>query len=360
MRLFDPVTLRPGVVARNRAWLAPLTNLQSHPDGALGDDERAFLAARAAGGFGLVETCAAYVAADGKAWRGELGVDDDAGVPALAGLASRLRADGALSMVQLFHGGLRADPALTGGTTWSASAWEEAGVVTPRAADEADVARVIAAFAAAAARCAAAGFDAVELHAAHGYLLSQFLSGVYNQRTDRWGGDLVGRARLLRATVAAVRAAAPQLALAVRLSPEDYGFARGIDLDETLQVARWLADDGVDVLHLSLWRSTGFTQKRPGVHPTPLFREAVGDRCRIAVAGGVWTLDEAEAQLALGADAVAVGRAGIANADWPRRLQAGAPLNLPPLAPATLAAQAVSPTFAGYLRRWKGFVAEDA
>src|SRR5688572_20867518 len=104
-----------------------MTNMQSQPDGRLGEDELAFLARRADGGFGLIETCAAYVALDGKAWPGELGVDRDECIPGLARIATRMHAAGAAAMVQLFHGGVRADPALTGEPTWSASTWSEDG-----------------------------------------------------------------------------------------------------------------------------------------------------------------------------------------------------------------------------------------
>ena len=357
--LFAPMTLRPGVIARNRIWLAPLTNKQSHPDGTLSDAELGFLAARADGGFGVVETCAAYVAPDGKAWPGELGVHDDAMLPGLTRLAARIHQGGALASVQLFHGGLRAVSAVSGLPTWSASEYVAPEVDHAREATEADVSHAISAFTLAAMRCARAGFDAVELHGAHGYLFSQFLSTVYNRRTDRWGGSLENRAHLLRQTVRAVRQHAPELALVVRLSPEDFGNARGLDLDESLQVARWLAEDGIDALHLSLWRVANNTTKRPDVHPTPLFREAVGDRVRIVVAGTMWTHEEAEAQLAIGADAVALGRAAIANHDWPRRVREGQAIQRPPLTPDELAAEGLSPAFVAYMRAWKGFVRDD-
>jgi 2,4-dienoyl-CoA reductase-like NADH-dependent reductase (Old Yellow Enzyme family) len=354
--LFTPLELRKNVTARNRIWLAPLTNMQSHADGALSDDELHFLASRADGGFGLIETCAAHVAQDGKAWPGELGVHDDAMLPGLTRLAARMHAGGALVSAQLFHGGLRADPAVSGTEKWSASTHTEDGA-SCRAGTEADIQGAIDAFANAARRCATAGFDSVELHGAHGYLLSQFLSTVYNQREDRWGGSLENRSRLIRETVRAVRRAAPSLVLAVRLSPEDFGQAKGLDLDETLDVARMLADDGMEVLHLSLWRSALNTKKRPEAHAISLFRAAVPAHVRIVVAGAIWTREEAEAQLALGADAVALGRSAIANHDWPERVRRGADVQRPPIAPETLRGEGLSEGFVHYLRQWKNFVA---
>lgn len=356
--LLTPLELRPGVVAPNRVWLAPLTNMQSHADGTLSEDELAFLARRADGGFGLIETCAAHVAQDGKAWPGELGVHDDAMLPGLRRLAARVHASGALVSAQLFHGGLRATPSVSGLPTWSASPHAEPGMATPRVATEEDLSRVVAQFAAAARRCADAGFDAIELHGAHGYLLSQFLSTVYNRREDRWGGPLENRARLIREVTRAVREAAPSLVIAVRLSPEDFGQAKGIDLDETIEVARWLALDGMEVLHLSLWRSALPTKKRPGSHATPLFRAAVGARVKIVVAGQIWTREEGEAQLALGADAIALGRAAIANPEWPRIVHGASESELlrPPVTEAQLRERALSSTFVSYMKNWKGFV----
>lgn len=356
MTLLTPLTLRSGVVSRNRVWLAPLTNKQSHADGTLSDDELRFLAMRADGGFGLVETCAAYVSQDGKAWAGELGVHDDAMCEGLARLARRVHDGGALVSAQLFHGGLRASQAVSGLSPWSASPNADDQGIVCREGTEDDIVRVIADFAAAARRCAEAGFDSVELHGAHGYLLSQFLSTTYNRRSDRWGGPLAHRARLLREVTRAVKAAAPSLVLAVRMSPEDFGQTKGVDLDESLQVARWLVEDGAEVLHLSLWRAARNTAKRPEVHPTALFREAVGPSIPLVVAGALWTHAEAEAQLALGADAVALGRAAIANHDWPSKVDEAA-LHLAPVAPETLRAEGASAGFVEYLRAFRGFVA---
>lgn len=358
--LFSPLVLREGVVSRNRIWLAPLTNMQSHADGSLSDDELRFLSMRATGGFGLVETCAAHVAQDGKAWPGELGVHDDAMIPGLTRLAAALRAGGALASVQLFHGGLRASEEVSGLPIWSASAYEEGVVTLPRAGTEEDIAGAIEAFARAAERCAKAGFDAIELHGAHGYLLSQFLSTVYNRRTDRWGGSLENRARLIRMVLRAVRDRAPSLVRCVRLSPEDFGQTKGIDVDEAIQTARWLAEDGMEVLHLSLWRAAKNTTKHPEQHATRLFRDALGPSVRIVTAGRILTRADAEAQLALGADAVALGRAAIANHDWPLRVQGDRPLAMEPVTEAHLLSEGLSPGFAGYMKQWKGFVAGEA
>lgn len=360
--LFDPLVFRNGLRAPNRAWLAPLTNLQSHDDGTLGDDELRWLAGCAAGGFGVTETCAAFVSQDGKGWPGELGVSSDVHLPGLRRLAAMLREAGSLGIVQLFHGGVRSPSKTTGMRPWSASEWQEDGPTfeAPRAATPADLEGAIVRFRDAAVRANAAGFSGVELHGAHGYLFSQFLSRTMNQRADAWGGALEGRARLLRETVRAVRAAVPpEFLVGVRLSAEDFGQARGLDLDESLTVARWLADDGIDFLHASLWDVLRNSLKRPAEHVVPLLRGVLPSDVVLVAAGKVWTRAEAETVLALGADAVAVGRAAIANPDWPNRLAADLELKRPPLTPAELGERGLSPSFVAFMRGWKGFVAED-
>lgn len=359
--LFDPVSFACGVTAPNAFALAPLTNGQSHDDGTLHDDELRWLARRAAGGFGLVSTCAAHVSEDGKGFDGQLGVWSDRHVEGLTTLAQALRASGAVPVVQLYHGGARSPSRLTGAQPWSASSFTEdrPDFEVPRPATEDDLQRVIAHFGDATARTRAAGFAGVELHGAHGYLLSQFLSTTMNTRGDGWGGSIEGRARLLREVTRAARARGGDgFLVGVRLSPEDFGFVRGVDLDETVQVARWLADDGVDFIHLSLWDVNRRTRKRPDVHPIALFREALPAHVRVVVAGKVWTRADAERCLELGADMVALGRAGIVNPDLPRACEDAAwTPRRPPLTPEEYAARDVSPRFLAYLRRFDGMVA---
>lgn len=351
--MFAPLSFRSGLVAKNSLVLAPLTNQQSHPDGTLADAEFDWLVSRADGGFGVVMTCASHVAKDGQGWAGELGIFDDAQLPGLTRLASALRQREAASIVQLFHGGSRANPQLTGTSLWSAS--EADGV---RAATAQDLQRVVAQFADAAGRAQQAGMDGVELHGAHGYLFTQFLSTATNRREDAYGGTLENRARLLREALRAVRArVGARFTVGVRLSPENYGNLQGLDLDESLQVAAWLAEDGVDYVHLSLWDASRPTLKRPGEHAIPLFRAALPEGVRILVAGKVWTREDAESLLGLGADAVAIGRAAIGNPRW--ALLAREPdwePARPPYPVETLRANHLSPAFAEYMRQWKGFV----
>jgi 2,4-dienoyl-CoA reductase-like NADH-dependent reductase (Old Yellow Enzyme family) len=353
--LLAPLRFPCGAVSRNRLALAPLTNSQSHDDGALSDDELRWLVRRAAGGFGIVETCAAFVSADGKGFEGQLGLADDRQLPRLAALSRAVAEHGALSIAQLYHGGVRASSRFTGVAPWSASRFQESSpdFETPREGSQNDIESAIEHFVAAAHRAHRAGFSGVELHAAHGYLLSQFLSRTMNLRSDAWGGSLENRARLLRTITRRVRSElSSPFVVGVRLSAEDRGHAVGLDADESATVARWLADDGVDYIHLSLWDTRQNLQKRPDEHPLSLFRRAVGDEIPLLAAGAIWTEADAIATLQRGADAVALGKAAILNPDWPRRFTD--PSFEPergPLSATELEALDVGPRFVDYLRR---------
>ncbi|MCB9532248.1 MAG: NADH:flavin oxidoreductase [Myxococcales bacterium] len=355
--LFDPVHIGR-IECRNRLWLAPMTNQQSHEDGTLSDDELRWLEARAAGGFGVIESCATHVSPEGRGWPGALGCDSDRTLDGWARLAAMCHAHGATLVPQLFHGGARAVP--------SAARWAPDASDGTRAGTDDDINGVIDAFARAAARVASAGVDGIELHGAHGYLLSQFLARSTNTRVDTWGVDLEGRARLLRSVLAACRAATPAgFTIGVRLSPEWWGTAAPtgpppLDLDESVQVAKWLADDGVDFIHLSLWDASLPARAKPTEHPIPLFRAALPDRVSLIAAGNLWTVADCEAAIARGADAVALGRCAIANPAWPTDAQRpGFAPRRPPLTLDELAERALSPAFAAYMRRWPGFVADE-
>lgn len=349
--ILSPLRFNNNITAPNRLWLAPLTNQQSHPDGSLSDDELNFLRARAAGGFSVIESCATHISLDGQGWPGELGIFDDRLIPDWTRLASAIHTEKSLLIAQLYHGGERADHETSGIQPWSAMASSDPNSNnSTRAATPEDIQTVIQQFRDAAVRAHLAGVDGVELHGAHGYLLGQFLSA-NNQRTDGWGSDLPARARMIREATRAVRAAVTDsFILGVRLSPENFGQATGLDLDETIQIARWLAEDGANFIHISLWDAAKNTQKYPDKHPIPLFRQALPADVVLVTAGNVWTAEQAEDLLTLGADAVALGRAAIANPDWPRRAtNPSAPILYPPLTTSELRQRALGQAFIDYL-----------
>lgn len=357
--LLDTVVLRPGHVLRNRIALAPLTNRQSNADGTLGDAELRWLARRAQGGFGLIESCATHVAAEGQGFAGQLGIWGEHQVEGWKRLAAAIHGHGAPLMAQLFHAGHRALRPATGVQPASASAGGE-GEGAWRALDDGEIEVIIEQFVAAALRAQRAGLDGVEIHGAHGYLLMQFISTDTNRRTDRWGGDLDSRALLIREVARRIRAAVgPDFVVGVRLTPENYGHWKGLDLDESVQIAGWLVEDGVDFIHVSLWDARPNSAKYPDRHTLEVFRAALGERVPIFAAGAIWSREDAERVLELGADVVSLGRAAILNPDWPTSVaHDGMAPTRPPMSSADLQDRDISPVFVDYLRNWKGFVAD--
>ena len=355
--LLKPMYFANGVEAPNRIWLAPMTNQQSQDNGTLSDEELRWLKARSEGGFGVIETCATHVALDGQGWPGELGIFDDSLSPGWRRLANAIHDDRALLIAQTFHGGARAMPTKDGLAPWSCSAVGE-GENAVRQGTPEDFERTIEDFAQAARRVAEAGGDGVELHGAHAYLLCQFLSTAMNRRTDEWGGSLENRARMIRQVMQATRAAVPDdFVVGVRLSPENYSSTRGLDIDESITVAQWLCEDGADFIHISLWDARENSKKYPDAHPARLFRDALPSQVPLITAGYIWSVDDALRQLDHGADAVALGRAAIANPAWPQRVvQDGRAPTRPPLTPGQLGDRALSDRFVDYMRRWPGFV----
>ncbi len=218
--LTEAMAFARGPAMKNRFMLAPLTNWQSHPDGRLSDEEVAWLTHRAAGGFGLVMTAAAHVQRAGQGFPGQLGVFGEDHLAGLTRLADAIRALGALSSVQLHHAGIRSPAELIGETPVGPSEDAETGA---RALTTEEVEQLIEDFIAGAVRAQAAGFDGVELHGAHGYILCAFLSAATNRRTDRYGGAFENRARILLEIIKGVRARTrPDFQLGLPLSPERF------------------------------------------------------------------------------------------------------------------------------------------
>jgi 2,4-dienoyl-CoA reductase-like NADH-dependent reductase (Old Yellow Enzyme family) len=214
----------------------------------------------------------------------------------------------------------------------------------------------------AAQRAARAGFDGVELHGAHGYLLHQFLSTATNQRTDAWGGSFDNRAKLLRTILKEIRASvSTSFIVGVRISPEDKYTFKGIDFDESLQLAGLLAEDGADYIHVSPWEASKFPDKYPdsGKPLVTWFREVLPIHTALITAGGIWTVDDAARILAYGADLIALGRVAIGVPSWPSdaRKPDFVPL-MPPYTPLYLKRADLGDAFIEYMRRWTGFVGE--
>ena len=233
---------------KNRFMLAPLTNLQSHEDGVLSDEEFKWLTMRARGGFGLTMTCAAHVQAVGQGFPGQLGIFDNNHIEGLTRLAKEIKKQGSIAICQLHHAGMRSPEDLIGETPVCPSYNEKTGA---RALSYEEVEQLRDDFIAAAMRAQEAGFDGVEIHGAHGYVLCQFFASGINNREDIYGGSLANRYRILFEIIDGVRECChDNFMLGVRLSPERFG----MKLDEVKQIAQRLFNEGkIEFLDMSLW-----------------------------------------------------------------------------------------------------------
>lgn len=323
--LFRPITIR-GLEIRNRVWVPPLCQYSvTELDGVPHDWHLVHLGAMAAGGAGLVIAEATAVNPEGRISDHDTGLWNDEQAEAWSRITRFIRSQGAASGIQLAHAGRKASvwqehlrrpgsqPVDEGGwTTVAPSAIAFDGLREPVALDEAGIAAVIEDFRLAARRAVAAGFDVVEVHAAHGYLVHQFLSPLSNRRDDRWGGALGNRARLLLEIVRAVRAEiGERMPLFVRFSATDWA-PGGWDEEQTATVARWAAELGADFFDIS----TGGLVRDVRIPVGPAYQAAhaefVGGRAGVSVSavGRITTAAQAEALVASGsADAVMFGKA---------------------------------------------------
>ncbi|HYO53525.1 NADH:flavin oxidoreductase/NADH oxidase [Archangium sp.] len=261
--LFTPLSLR-GVTLRNRIAVSPMCQYSSE-DGFANDWHFVHLGTRAVGGAGLVMSEATAVEAIGRISPQDLGIWKDEHIAPLARITRFIHEHGAVAGIQLAHAGRKASTA----RPWEGGApiapgvnggWRPVGPsplafdpdhTVPEALDDAGIQRVLRAFVDATERARAAGFRQVEIHAAHGYLLHEFLSPLSNQRTDRYGGSFENRVRLTREVVQAVRKRWPEeLPLFVRISATDWAEG-GWNLDESVALAKLLKQDGADLIDCS-------------------------------------------------------------------------------------------------------------
>lgn len=351
-------TLRPGRIGplelRNRVLL-PAMDMNLCDDGEITDGEIAHYARRAAGGAAMVITGSGAVAYPvGAASRHQPGLSDDRFVPGLRRLADAVHDAGSLLCIQLTHHGKTARidiadgrellvPSVpgpmdlsalqdnTGDEVMALAAATEGKSPEYHVADEDDLAILVDQFAEATRRAREAGADAVEVHAAHGYVLSTFLSAADNRRTDRWGGSLENRCRLTEEVLRAVRAAAgDDMAVLVRVSGEEFGEADGLSTPEAVTAARRFAAAGADAIHVTGWGRNSFRNFTDGPLPDTVgaYRhQAAAVKAAVSIpviAVGRVLPEVAETMLGAGeCDFVAMGRQLLADPDLVRKLDAG-------------------------------------
>jgi 2,4-dienoyl-CoA reductase-like NADH-dependent reductase (Old Yellow Enzyme family) len=324
----------------NRVVLPPMTTRTADAEGCVTEDTIAYYEARVAGGVGLITVEMASPEKAGRHRHRELGIYDDRFLPGLAELVDMIHRGGAKASIQLGHGGGHTRADICGETPIAPSAIPHPvfevtlETIVPEAMTKARIERTKAAFVEAAQRARRAGFDCVEIHAAHGYLISQFHNAFENRRSDEYGDTLENRARFGLEILRAVKAAAAGMPVIYRISVEDF-FPEGMPFAEGRRIALWAAEAGADALHVTAghYRSlpSAAVMIPPMSAPEATFLDYAADiRAQVKVpliaVGRLGDPATAADAVARGkADFIALGRTLIADPDWVNKLRRGEP-----------------------------------
>jgi dimethylglycine catabolism A len=338
--LFTPARIGP-VEIKNRIVMPPMTTRTSDAEGNVTDDSVAYYMARVRGGTGLITVEMASPERCGRHRRHEIGIYDDRFLPGLTRLVGEIHRGGAKASIQLGHGGGHTRIDICGETPIAPSAiphpvYETTfETIVPQEMTKARIAETIAAHVAAGLRARKAGFDCVEIHAAHGYLLSQFHAPFENRRTDEYGGSLENRARFGLEILRAVKAVLPDVGVIYRLSVEDF-FPGGLTFEEGKQIAIWAAQRGADALHISAghYRSLPSAQVvlPPMSYPDGTFLDFAAEVKKqvsvpVIAVGRLGDPKLAESAVADGrTDFIALGRTLVADPQWAAKVERGEPI----------------------------------
>jgi 2,4-dienoyl-CoA reductase-like NADH-dependent reductase (Old Yellow Enzyme family) len=330
--LLTPISFS-GLNLRNRIVMPPMWSGKATPTGGVTDAIIEYHRERAAAGCGLVIVEHAFVHARGRHTPTQIGVHSDEMIKDLARLSSAVKSEGAVVALQISHAGSRGSSAVLGVKPVAPSAiphpYEPDGEV-PDALTAAQIREIVAAFGSAAVRARAAGFDAVEIHAAHGFLLSEFLSPLTNRRADEFGGSVEGRSKLHIEVLGEVRARlGPNFPVFVRLGACDET-PGGLELEDACKTATRLAGGGANLIDVS-----GGLQGSRGIGKDPgyfvAYASAIKARVKVPVivTGGIRDPEDADVIVREGkADLVGIGRGMLEDPEWARK--AIAALSWPP------------------------------
>jgi 2,4-dienoyl-CoA reductase-like NADH-dependent reductase (Old Yellow Enzyme family) len=314
--LFSPLQLR-GISARNRIWISPMCQYSVFKeDGVATDWHMVHLGSRAAGGAGLIIVEATAVEPRGRISARDLGLWNEEQAQALAPIVAFMIEHGSVPVIQLAHAGRKAN--VPAAIAPSAIPFEK--METPQEMGPAEIEAIVAAFEQGAKLALEAGFQGIELHAAHGYLFHEFLSPISNKRTDEYGGSLENRSRLLRRVTERTRATLPDnLPLFVRISATDW-IEGGWDVDESVALARMLKTLGADLIDVSSGGISLAQQVRVGPGYQVPFAERIRREADIptAAVGLIAEAEQADEIIRSGkADAALIARASLRNPYWP-------------------------------------------
>ena len=318
--LFESVSIN-GMTLANRFVRSATWEGLANREGSVTPKLTKMMVELARGEVGLIISSYTFVSPEGQSSPGQLAIHDDRFVAGLRVMVQAVHEAGGRIALQIVHGGRFADFALTGLRPIGPCAIAKDGQTTCRAMSKSDIANIVSAFTQAAVRAKQAGFDAVQLHAAHGFLLSQFLSPALNQRTDEYGGTLENRARFLLEVVRSIRkATGPAYPLLIKLNSEDF-LEGGLTRDEAVQVAAMLEAASVDAIEFSggtVVSPEKFSPSRPGKLKVPqdevFYREAAKlYKARVGMplmlVGGIRSFETADDLIRRGvADYVSLGR----------------------------------------------------
>lgn len=333
--LFSPFMLTEKIKLRNRIVMAPMTTWSANPDGTISEQELEFYKRRSQN-VGLVITGCTYVTPSGIGFTHEFAAYDDRFINSLEKLAAAAKSGGAPAILQIFHAGNKAIPELVpNNDVISASASNvKSGdfmkrVVQSREMTENEIQETIRAFGDVTKRAIKAGFDGVELHGAHGFLLQNFFSPLFNQRNDRWGGDLEGRMRFPLAVLQEVKNvvyeyATKPFAIGYRISPEE-SVTGGLRLEDTYKLLDRLISSGISYIHTSLVSiNDSYPVESPnGPRTIELILNHIAGRVPVIAAGKIRTPSQAQEAISAGLPLVAIGKGLVINPEWVTLAESG-------------------------------------
>lgn len=335
-KLFTPLLFGNGINLRNRIVMSPMTTWSSNEDFTISDEEVEYYKKRVKG-VGLVITGCTHVTANGIGFTHEFAGYDDSFLPSLRKLADAAKSGGAPAILQMFHAGNKAIPGLIpSGEVVSASTVSSGPIVLfekenlPKELSENEILEIIKAFGETTRRAIEAGFDGVEIHGAHGFLLQNFISPFFNNRNDQWGGSLENRLRLSLEILKEVKNIVSKYAdrpflIGYRISPEEMP-QQTYGLPDTFMLIDKLIEEKIDYLHFSLLDAVNQKSIDSEFSTEPIsvvLNNYVNNRIPVLVAGGITTPAMADQVVDYGVSMVAIGRTLIVNPDWVELTQNG-------------------------------------
>ncbi|EFM0286548.1 NADH-dependent flavin oxidoreductase [Escherichia coli] len=333
--LFSPFMLTEKIKLRNRIVMAPMTTWSANPDGTISEQELEFYKRRSQN-VGLVITGCTYVTPSDIGFTHEFAAYDDRFINSLEKLAAAAKSGGAPAILQIFHAGNKAIPELVPNydvISASASSVKSGDfmkrVVQSREMTENEIQETIRAFGDVTKRAIKAGFDGVELHGAHGFLLQNFFSPLFNQRNDRWGGDLEGRMRFPLAVLQEVKNvvyeyATKPFAIGYRISPEE-SVTGGLRIEDTYKLLDRLISSGISYIHTSLVSiNDSYPVESPnGPRTIELILNHIAGRVPVIAAGKIRTPSQAQEAISAGLPLVAIGKGLVINPEWVTLAESG-------------------------------------